>query len=325
MKNIAIIIEGISSTSYLISKNVSTILKNIGYQVEVISIKEKIWRTIYDKIIVDKNDFSIVRDDQKINFDCAYIYGEGMMTKGWIQAYLSLLDIPYIFSSPLSNLLTANKFFCKNYLKSIDVVSPKGIKVKKNAQSYINTFIKNIGFPCIVKPNIGTDSYLVEKVDTLSGLQKAINNIFDAGHEALIEEFIEGREMTCGVIVKGTESIPTLVTEIIAPKGEFYNHDVKLNRRSKKLTPAPLPIQETQQCQDLTLKVYQALECEGCIRIDYVLKKDTFYLLEVNISPGLLDRSNLLLQLETMGENLEIIFRDMIEAKTTISKLLPIK
>lgn len=319
MKNIAIIIEGLSSTSHLISKNVSTILQNLGYQIEIISIEQETWKILYEDIIVNKNDFSIVRQQQKINFDCAYIYGEGASTKGWIQGYLSLLGIPYISSSPLTTLLATNKFFCKNYLSTIQVVSPKGIKIGIHTQNYTEKIIENIGFPCIVKPNIGTDSYLIEKVEDLVSLQKAINNILDAGQEAVIEEFIEGIDMTCGIIPSEKGILPTPITEIIVPEGEFYSYDVKLKRSSKKLTPARLSIQQKQQCQDLTLKIYRTLECEGCIRIDYVLKEGVFYFLEVNITPGLSDRSNLPLQLKAMGQNLESVFLDMIETKINTS------
>ncbi len=320
MLDVAVISEGLSTTSHFISEKVSTILQKLGYRVEVISIGKKVWRTLYEDIIVDKNDFSIVRQHQKINFDCAYIYGEGASTKGWIQGYLSLLGIPYISSSPLTTLLATNKFFCKNYLSTIKIVSPKGIKVGNKTKNYTKHIIENIGFPCIVKPNIGTDSYLIEKVDDLASLEKAINTILDAGQEAIIEEFIEGRDITCGVIPDKNGILPTPITEIIVPEGEFYSYDVKLKRRSKKRTPARLSKQQKQQCQELTLKIYQALECEGFIRVDYVLKEGIFYFLEVNITPGLSDRSNLPLQLKAMKQNLETVFLNMIESKMIDTK-----
>ena len=314
MINIAIISEGKTETSKIISTYVSDFLQTRGYHTEIIFIGNKIWKTPSNDV-VDKNDFSIKRDGQKIIFQCAYIYSEEEITKGWIQGYLSILSIPYISSSPFTTMLATNKFFCKKILEQAGIPTPKAIKLKTKTDIHLDKIVENIGFPCIVKPNIGTDSLFIIKAKNTVELENGIHAILEQGVEVLIEEFIDGRDMPCGVMALNEVLTATPVTEIVVLDGEFYSYEVKLGRKNEKFTPAPLSEHLTHTCQELSKKIFREIGCDGFVRIDYVLLGEIFYFLEVNVTPGLSPRSNFPLQLEAMNMKIDELFVELINNK----------
>lgn len=312
-KKIAAITEGISPSSRTIVQNVAFLLEEVGYEVEIVYIGLKEWTTSNVLEKVDKNDFSVLRNGKKICFDAAYIYSEGEKTKGWIQGYLSLLEIPFVSSEPLPAMLSANKFFCKNYLQSFGILTPKALKIRSTANLNCVNIVEQIGLPCMVKPNIGTDSYLIEKVHTFEQLKEAIQSVWRHGEEALIEEFIEGKDITCGVIEQNGEVLSTPLTEIIVPNDTFYSYEVKLQRRNKKQTPALLSNRMTECCQRISTHIFEILECRDYIRIDYMLKDEEFYFLEVNITPGISNRGNFPLQLQAMDISIGGLLKERLE------------
>jgi D-alanine-D-alanine ligase len=311
MKKIALVSEGKSSTALSISNALANVFKELGYGTEIIFIDHKEWIT-NEGFKVDKNDFSIFKKE-KIYFDCAYIYSEGIKTKGYIQGYLSLLKIPYISSSPLATMLATNKFFCKKYLQSFGIIMPQGLKLNGKTPFSLTKIVAEIGFPCIVKPNIGTDSIRVEKVDCMELLKSSIDAILENQEEVLIEAYIEGREFTCGVISTPSEIVTTPITEILQLKEPFYNYASKINRNNFKKTPATLSNEQTLKCQSISKKIFEILELDDFIRIDFILKDDLFYFLEVNVTPGMSERSNLPIQLSTMGKDLNSFLDQMIK------------
>jgi len=314
MKWIAIISEGESTTAKHISFKLQKLFLRIGFQSKIIYINTRNWVTD-DGLTVDKNSFSVHENGQEITFQCAYIYSEGIKTKGYIQGYLSLMDIPYISSSPFATMLTTNKFFCKNYLKAFGIDMPDGLKINKHHKVTPSEITDKIGFPCIVKPNIGTDSIGVEKVETHKELEHAIFSLLERDYEVLIEKFIEGREITCGVFRQDESIQTTPVMEIFQHHESFYSYNSKINRNNSKQTPADLTSEQLSLCQALSKSVFEILELKDFVRIDYILQGNTFYLLEVNVTPGMSERSNLPEQLKEMGIELDDFFHQMITAQ----------
>ena len=108
---------------------------------------------------------------------------EGIKTKGYIQGYLSLMEIPYVSSSPFATMLATNKFFCKNYLRYFNIKTPEGLKISNKHDIPFSQIAEKIGFPCIVKPNIGTDSIGVKKVEAYEDLESSIFSLLEKGDE----------------------------------------------------------------------------------------------------------------------------------------------
>ncbi len=314
-QSIAILTEGTSETSQNIAIFVSELLLKNGFHTEIIYVGNKIWTTSNTHEVVDKNDFTITRNGVKISFQCAYIYSEGKITKGWLQGYLSMLKIPYVGSSPYTTMVATNKYYCKKILRDIGIPTPKALKIRKGDSYNLEKIMANLGLPCIVKPNVGTDSLHIFKAENLKELKQGIKSVLETGNEVLLEEFIEGRDMTCGVISLNGKLTATPITEIIVPQGEFYSYDVKVKRRNKKLTPAPIAADLAELCQDMSITIFKEINCEDFVRIDYVLRDDVFYFLEVNITPGLSSRSNFRLQLAAMKLELDDLLVRMIEHK----------
>lgn len=321
MRWIAIISEGASSTAQQISIKLLQLFSEIGFQSKIVYIQDIHWHTA-DGLTVDKNTFSI--HEQNIQFDCAYIYSEGIRTKGYIQGYLSLMNIPYVSSSPLATMLTTNKFFCKNYLNGFNIKTPAGFKINNKQDIPFLQIVEEISFPCIVKPNIGTDSIGVTKVTTFHDLEQAIFSLLNNGEEALVEPFIEGRELTCGVFLIDGIIKATPIMEIFQYDESFYSYSSKINRNNRKKTPANLTSQQVDLCHTISKKVFEILELKDFVRIDYILKDDVFYLLEVNITPGMSERSNFPIQLKEMGIHLDNFFQSILNSNILKNQTVPI-
>ena len=164
--------------------------------------------------------------------------------------------------------------------------------------------------PCFVKPTDGGSSYGVTKVKKEKDLLSAITAAFKHGTEVVVEQSIEGREVTCGVYSakEGIKALP--VTEIIS-ENEYFDYDAKYNGKSKEITPAELDEETTIEIQSLTKKIYGILGMKGIARIDYIISKEnTPYLIEINSVPGMSKES--------------IIPQMLKEKKITIQALLAI-
>lgn len=317
MKVIAIISEGETPVSKNISTKLAKIFNEVGYSTQLVFIGDRVWRNS-DGVIVDKNDFSLEENGIKTQIDCAYIYSEGIKTKGYIQGYLSLLGIPYISSSPLATMMATSKYLCSRYLSQFGVQVPKGLKINDINTIPLEKITTQIGFPCIVKPNIGTDSIMVEKVTDEQSLHQAIVTILMEGMEVLVEEFIEGREITCGVINTNGKPYATPITEIFQEGEEFYNYASKIHRKNIKKTPADLTPEQVLDCQTIAKNIFEILELDDFVRMDFILRDNQFYFLEVNVTPGMSERGNFPLQLKAMGVNLNTFFKDILLKKTTL-------
>ena len=144
-----------------------------------------------------------------------------------------------------------------------------------------------MGLPCFTKPNDGGSSFGITKVKTEKDLHSAIKSAFEQGSEVIIEESIDGREVTCGVY-RNENGIKTLsITEIIS-ENEYFDHDAKYNGKSKEITPADLTDLMTSQIQSLTKEIYALLAMKGTVRMDYIInREDQPFLIEINSVPGM--------------------------------------
>jgi D-alanine-D-alanine ligase len=241
---------------------------------------------------IDKNDFTLVTDTGKIRFDAVFIAIHGTPGEnGLLQGYFDMLGIPYSSCNAFCSALTFNKQASKLYLKEYGITMARAILLRRNDEAAPDQIIGHIGLPCFVKPNESGSSFGVTKVKTAEELPAAIQTALKESDDVLVEAFMKGREVACGVVrVKG-KSLVLPVTEIISKK-EFFDYEAKyVPGNSEEVTPAEMPADLTATIQELSLKVYDLLGCKGIVRVDFIVVGNTPHFLEVNTVPGMTEES----------------------------------
>ncbi|MCK9301889.1 MAG: D-alanine--D-alanine ligase [Bacteroidales bacterium] len=295
-KNIALVLGGFSGEHDISVKSGMEVMRNIDkkYNVYPITISKNGWYYIDNednKYEVDKSDFSIRIEDKKITFDLAFPIVHGTPGEdGKLQGYFDLLDIPYTGCNMFASAVTFNKYYCKSIVSTLGVPVAKSVIINNFCYD-IDVIAQKIGFPCFVKPNKNGSSIGISKVRDIEELPKAIENAFQQDDEVLVEEFIPGRELTCGVFRKNGVIIVLPVTEVI-PKKEFFDYEAKYDSsKSDEITPANMNAYLSMAIPAYTNLIYEALNCSGVIRVDYIVNDTDIYFLEVNSAPGMSDKS----------------------------------
>lgn len=320
--NIAVISGG-DSSEYVVSvksgANVFKAIDNNKYTPWLIQMRGKEWIVLQDgeKIAdIDKSDFSFVHKNQKVNFSFAYITIHGTPGEdGILQGYFELLGIPYSTCNVHTSSLTFNKWFCNKYLGSFNIKMARSFKISKG--DFVNSaaIVEKLGLPVFIKPNAGGSSFGITKVKKQEDIVTAVAKALEESNEALIEEFIDGKEFTCGLVKIKNKKIIFPVTEVL-PKNEFFDFEAKYTPgAAEEITPARLPEHLFEKCQNISSDIYDLCQCEGIVRIDYILKDDTFYFLEVNTTPGMTATSFIPQQIAAMGLTLGQIITKIIDDK----------
>ena len=179
--------------------------------------------------------------------------------------------------------------------------------------------IEKLGLPLFVKPNAGGSSFGITKVKSENDLHAALEKAWNESTEALAEEYIEGTEYTCGLIRSGGKMIIFPLTEVI-PKNDFFDFEAKYTPGvTEEITPARLPAGLYEKCGQVSSEIYTLCQCSGIARIDYILKDNVFYFLEVNTTPGMTETSFIPQQIKAMGltltEVLTMVINDRLERR----------
>ena len=319
LKNIAIVAGGDSSEVVVSLKSASGIYSFIDkdkFNVFVVIITGKKWSVKISEnleIDIDKNDFSFQYNNSKINFDFAYITIHGTPGEnGILQGYFELTGIPYSACGVLASALTFNKFFCNQYLKGFDINIAESIVLRKNSIINIEDIIQVTSLPCFVKPNVGGSSFGVTKVKSADDLLPAITKAFQEGNEVIIEAFMPGTEITCGMYKTDEKTVVLPVTEVV-PHNEFFDFDAKYKGQVEEITPARIGEELTQKVQNLTARIYELLGCKGIVRIDYIITEGKkINLLEVNTTPGMTETSFIPQQVHAAGLSMKEVLTEII-------------
>lgn len=323
-KNIAIVAGG-DSSEYVISIKSAEMIANwldkSLYNVYTIVAKGTEWILKSNEIcdvIINKDDFSFSYNNQKTTFDCALIIIHGTPGEnGILQAYFDMLRIPYTTPSALASALTFNKIFSKNYLKAFHINQAEFVTLKKDETYNSSEIIAKTGLPCFVKPNCAGSSFGISKVKKEEDLDEAVQVAFKEDKEILIEEFIDGRELTCGLIKTKNKEIILPPTEIIS-KNEFFDYEAKYTKgMADEITPANISDELTREIQKLSSEIYDIFQLNGIVRIDYLYSKEKLYFIEANTVPGMSAASIVPQQVEASGRNmtdfLNIVIQDALE------------
>lgn len=297
MKTIAIVAGGDSSEFEVSVKSAGEVEKILSgrYIVYLIMMRGTNWywedqKGRYHNI--DKNDFSLVTDEHRIRFDGVFIAIHGTPGEnGYIQGYFDMMSIPYTSCGAFCSALTFNKQACKLFLKEYNIPMADAILFRKGDSLDPVSIIKRTGLPCFVKPNDSGSSFGVTKVKQKEDLMSAIETAFRESNEVMIESFMKGREVACGVVKTRNKTIVLPVTEIIS-KNEFFDYEAKYTPgMSDEVTPANMPSNVTNEIQRLSLLICDLLGCKGIVRVDFIVINDKPFFLEINTIPGMTKES----------------------------------
>lgn len=320
-KNIALVTGGYSGEAVISYKSAKTIFENIDeekWNCYLIDINPKGWFYIDSKGVntpVDKNDFSIIENGNKISFDVVLIGLHGTPGEdGKLQGYFDCLKIPYTSCDAATSALTFNKRY------TVAVASFAGISVAKSLHLFKNTplsaseILSKLTLPLFVKPNNGGSSLGISKVKEAGQLDEALKKAFNEDDQVLVEEFISGREFTIGVFQTKGEIITLPITEII-PKNEFFDFQAKYEGASEEVTPAHVADDIALKIRTEAKKAYNVFNCKGIVRIDFIYNESTGhpYLLEINTVPGQSAASIVPQQVSAMGWTLKQFYSALIE------------
>ncbi len=318
-KNVAVLMGGYSSEYEISIKSGDTIFENIDktkYNVFKVIIKTDSWfmrdeKNVNHKIL--KDDFSVLIGDKKINFDIAFIMIHGSPGEdGIIQSYLESLGIAYTGCNSEISKLTFNKNNCKNELQKFDIPMAKSIILKLDDFIDCENIIKKIGIPCFVKANESGSSYGVFKVNKKNELTKAIENAFKYDSEILIESFLDGKEVSVGVMKFKNEIKVFGITELVT-ENDFFDYEAKYEGKSIEITPANITYEQKKRVTNIVKKIYSKLEMKGFSRSEFIFVNNIPYFLEINSIPGMTKESILPQQLSKIDISIEEIVNESIE------------
>ena len=317
-KNIAIIMGGYSS-EYLISLKSGSVvydcLPKASYNAYCIHIFKDKWVYVADDLTehpVNKADFSIVVAGSKINFDCVFNAIHGSPGEdGTIQAYFELLSIPHTSCGMYQAALTFNKRDCLSALKPYGVLTADSYFLNAGDAIDPSAIEKAVGFPCFVKANKAGSSFGVTKVYSKSDLPKAIETASKADDELIIESFLDGTEVSVGVIrYKGKVTVLP-ITEIVTDN-DFFDYEAKYLGKSQEITPARLSPTQEAEVSKAAKHIYEVLKLDGFSRSEFIFKDGKPHLLEINTVPGLTKESILPQQAAKAGISLAELFENAI-------------
>ena len=269
-----------------------------------------------ERPVIDKSDFSVMLDGEKVRFDYAYIMQHGTPGEnGLMQGYLEMLGVPHSGCNAFVSAITFDKFSCKSYLKDVDFVKcAKDIFLRKgeSVDGLAERAVEKLGLPMFVKPTDGGSSFGVTKVKAVEDFQKAVDCAFSEGNMLIAEAAVVGRELTCAVYDNGKENVALPVIEILTDN-EFFDYEAKYNGHSREVCPAQIPDTLRDEIQEVSKKIYEHLGCAGLVRVDYIASEEGLYFLEVNTIPGMTSASLVPQMVRAAGMSMTSFLSSIIE------------
>jgi D-alanine-D-alanine ligase len=321
-KTIAFVTGGYSSEAVISYKSAITIENNIDtekYNVYKIDIHPSGWwyeKNGGEKVNVDKNDFSIIVDGQKVIFEAVFIGIHGTPGEdGKLQGYFDLVNIPYTSCSSATSALTFNKRYTVAVAAFAGLHVAKSIHLFKHSPVSPNQILQQLKLPVFVKPNNGGSSIGMSKVSEAGELPGALEKAFREDDQVLVEEFIKGREFTIGVFKSGGEIKTLPITEVISKK-DFFDYEAKyVAGLSEEITPAIVDKEVAEKVRANAKRAYEVLDCRGVVRIDFIYNEadNNPYMLEVNTVPGQSEASIVPQQVKAMGWSLKDFYSALID------------
>jgi D-alanine-D-alanine ligase len=317
MKNIAILTGGDSAEYDISILSANTVLQHLNpelFKGYIIHLKNDKFTVLIKeiKIEVDKSNFTFEVENKHISFDAIFMALHGSPAEnGLIQPYFDNLNIPYTSSNAKVSALTFNKYECNKKLKELGFNCATSFLYKKENNIVEQEIINRVKLPCFVKPNGAGSSFGISKVKKKEDLTKAIDSALQHDNKVLIEQFIDGIEISCGVYTNQNNIQALPITEIVT-ENEFFDYQAKYEGKSQEITPARISKKLTIEVQKLTTDIYKAMELSGICRIDYIIMNEKPYIIEINTIPGFTEESIIPQQVKSANLKLSVIFESCL-------------
>lgn len=318
-KNVAIVMGGYSAEYKISLQSGAEVYKHIDlekYNAYRVHITKEGWFGLDEdenKHPIDKNDFSIRMQSNTIIFDVVWNAIHGSPGEdGKLQAYFDLIGLPQTSCDSYPAALTFNKRDCISALKPYGIATASNFFLTKGDVVHPQAIVQAVGLPCFVKANKSGSSYGVSKVVLLEQLQPAIDVAYKEDDEILIESFLDGTEVSVGIIPFEGETWVLPITEIVS-ENDFFDYEAKYMGMSKEITPARLTDAETKKVKNLALKVHKALRIRGFSRSEYIFHQGEPHFIEMNTVPGFTSGSILPKQVIANGISIQKLITNTIE------------
>jgi D-alanine-D-alanine ligase len=319
MKKVAIIMGGYSSEYQISLKSGNVVYQFLdqnlykGYRIHI--FKEK-WVYVDDndnEFLIDKNDFSTTVNGEKINFDVVFNAIHGTPGEdGLLQAYFELIGIPQSSCDYYQAALTFNKRDLLSVLKPYGIKTATSYYLNQGDEINEEEILKTVGLPCFVKPNKSGSSFGISKVKTADELAYAIVNAYKEDNEIIIESFLDGTEVSVGVINYNGKVTVLPITEIVS-ENDFFDYEAKYLGKSQEITPARISDEMTAKVSAVAKKAYEVLKMSGFSRSEFIIVNGEPHMLEMNTIPGLTTESLIPQQAKEAGITLTDLFTNALE------------
>lgn len=309
-KVIAVVMGGYSSErkiSLQSGRMVAEHLDRNRYEVLNVDIKEDMWvATHHGKdLSIDKNDFSVQNEGHKMTVDYVINMIHGTPGEdGRLLAYFEMLKIPFSSCGSYQAAITFNKRDCIAILKPWDITVGRHVYINQGAEVDVDQILERVGLPCFVKANRSGSSYGVSKVYRSEDLIPALDHAYKFDNEAIIESFLQGIEVSVGVLTSenGIQALPP--TEIRS-ENDFFDYEAKYQGKAMEITPAEIDKGEINNVQQQAVRIYKVLKLKGIARIDFIYHNHIPHFIEVNTVPGMSPESIIPKQLKAAGIDLQ--------------------
>jgi D-alanine-D-alanine ligase len=320
-KKIALVTGGYSGEAQVSYKSAVTVGNNIDrekFDVYKVDIHPTGWwyRNVNgERTKVNKDDFSIIHNNEIIHFDAALIIMHGTPGEdGKLQGYFDMLKLPYTSCDAATSAITFNKRYTVAVAAFGGINVAKSLHIFKHSPLNAEHILSQLKLPVFVKPNNGGSSIGMSKVNKAEDLKPALEKAFKEDDQILIEEFISGREFTIGVFKSKGQIHVLPITEIVA-HNDFFDFEAKYQGKSEEFTPAQITDDVQEKLETAAKRVYEILNCRGVVRIDFIYNSESGkpYMLEVNTIPGQTDASVIPQQVKVLGRTLKDFYTNVIE------------
>lgn len=292
-KNVAVVMGGYSDEYVVSLKSGQLIFDSLDrdlYNVYKVVILKEEWYFLDDrgeKSPINKADFSVnLSSGFDVKFEVCFNIIHGKPGEnGELQAYWDTIGQTYTGCGFYQSALTFNKKDTLAVLSKYGIPSAKSVYLRKNEDCNEDQIIADLGLPVFVKPNQSGSSLGITKVKEQADLKKAMDFAFAEDDEILIESFLDGMEVSVGVIDYQGETIVLGITEIVS-KNEFFDYEAKYEGASEEITPARIDEETRIRVENIAKKAYDSLGMSGFSRSEFIIMNGTPYMLEMNTNPG---------------------------------------
>ena len=319
-KNVAVVMGGYSDEYRVSLKSGQLIYDSLDrnlYNVYKVVILKDEWYFVDDRdqnLPINKADFSVTMEsDFKVKFDVCFNIIHGKPGEnGELQAYWDTIGQKYTGCGFYQSALTFNKKDTLAVLSKYGIPSAKSVYLRKGDAYNAEKIIADLGLPLFVKPNQSGSSLGISKVKDKEEFPKAVDFAFAEDDEILIESFLNGMEVSVGVVDFNGETIVLGITEIVSHK-EFFDYEAKYEGASEEITPARIDEETRIKVEEIAKKAYNSLGMSGFSRSEFIIMNGIPYMLEMNTNPGFSPASILPQQSKIYGISIKDLCGNEVE------------